>query len=123
MQRQFIRFIVIGVLSTIVNYLFFFILYKYYSVYYILASAIGFLSGVIAGYSLNKSWTFEITTNQDRYFYKYLVVYFTSLLLSVMILKVLVSGFLLSPELANIITIGVTTCTNFLGVKYLVFKS
>jgi putative flippase GtrA len=28
----------------------------------------------------------------------------------------------LSPELANFLAIGITTCTNFIGTKFFVFK-
>ncbi len=122
MKQQFLRFIFIGVLSTIVNYAIFYLLYKFCSIGYILASALGFIVGVLAGYSLNKSWTFNIKKTETKYFYKYFLVYCLSLILSVIILKVLVSRFYFTPEVANIITIGVTTCTNFLGVKLLVFK-
>lgn len=122
MQRQFFKFLVIGVLSTLVNYLCFFILFKYYLIYYLVASALGFIAGVFVGYSLNKTWTFQVSKSSELYLHKYFAVYCISLLLSILILKFMVSTLLFVPELANFVAIGVTTCTNFLGVKFLVFK-
>jgi putative flippase GtrA len=122
-KKQFLKFIVIGVFSTIINYACFYALMKFFSLNYLLASATGFIAGTLAGYGLNKSWTFGVSNSQDKYIFKYFLVYCISLILSVIVLKGLVSLLLMKPELANVIVIGMTTCTNFLGVKFLVFKS
>lgn len=121
-KQQFLKFIVIGVLSTIVNYSVFYILYEFLTLHYIAASALGFISGVIFGYELNKNWTFAVQKESSRYFYTYFLVYLFSLVLGLMFLEFLVSGLGIIPELANFLTIGLTTCTNFVGIKFWVFK-
>ena len=122
LQKQFFKFLVIGVLSTLVNYLCFYVLFKHYLVYYLFSSALGFVAGVFVGYGLNKTWTFQVSKSSERYLHKYFAVYCISLLISILILKFMVSTLMFVPELANFVAIGVTTCTNFLGVKFLVFK-
>ena len=121
-KKQFLKFIVIGVFSTIINYGCFYFLIKVVDINYLTASATGFIAGTLAGYGLNKTWTFGVTNSQDKYIFKYFLVYCISLILSVILLKGLVTMLLIKPEYANVIVIGMTTCTNFLGVKFLVFK-
>lgn len=123
LKKQFVRFIIIGVFSTVVNYLAFYLLFHQASFNYMLASAFGFILGVVVGYSLNKYWTFEVGRDaQDQFVYKYGAVYLASLLLGLLFLKFLVGSLDLPPDFANFVTIGLTTCTNFIGVKYFVFK-
>lgn len=121
-KKQFLRFIIIGCSSTFVNYSIFFILFEYFSIYYIIASGTGFVSGVFFGYGFNKSWTFEIKKKTKSYILKYFTIYAFSLFLGLGILKLLVEVFGIIPEIANILTIGVTTIVNFSGVKFWVFK-
>lgn len=123
MKQQFLRFIVVGLLSTAVSYGVFFVVLHYFYLHYIASSALGFFSGVIVGFFCNKSWTFEASEQGHRdIIVKYFLVYLASLVIGMICLKILVDYFHLSPELANFLIIGVTTCTNFVGVKFLVFK-
>ncbi len=54
------RFLIVGALSTVVNYSVFYGLILL-GIDYIPAAAGGFLIGVAVGYSLNKSWTFGVS--------------------------------------------------------------
>ena len=121
-KQQFLKFITIGVLSTIVNYTIFYALYRFLAVDYVVASGIGFVSGVFAGYGLNKNWTFGVKEKAKQYVYKYYIVYIVSLFLGLGFLEFLVVVLGIIPELANALTIILTTCTNFIGVKFWVFK-
>lgn len=120
--KQFSKFVVVGVLSTIVNYSCFWILLDYLHLNYLLASGSGFMIGVFAGYGLNKSWTFGQKQEVVNQVTKYYGVYLVSLILGLLLLKALTSFWGLEPKIANIIVIGFTTLTNFAGIKCLVFK-
>ncbi len=121
-KKQFAKFIVVGVFSTIVNYSFFYFLYEFLGVYYLTSAASGFIAGVLAGYGFNKKWTFGIKEKAKNYVYKYYIIYVVSLVLSLFVLKFLVSQIGLTPEIANLLTIGFTTITNFIGIKAWVFR-
>jgi len=122
-HNQFIKFVIVGILSTIINYACFYIFLEFLSVYYLVASSIGFISGVFIGYKLNKSWTFSVKESfSKRDVAKYYVVYIISLILSLIFLKITVDFIGINSKIANIIAIGITTCTNFIGTKFLVFK-
>ncbi len=120
---EFLRFIVVGVLSTIVNYGVFYVLLRGFDVSYLIASAAGFLSGVGVGYRLNKSWTYAHQGRSSLALtMKYLAIYAVSLALGLAFLAELVNSLGLDARLANVLTIGLTTMTNFIGTKFWVFR-
>ncbi len=118
---QFIRFCLIGILSTAVNYGLYYALCQWSSLHYLLSSTIGFLSGTFVSYYLNKFWTFEVVEKTTKYLYKYLTVYLCSLFLGLLCLRFLV-GVGVNEKLAGLLIIGVTTAINFLGSKFWIFK-
>ena len=79
---HFIKFCMVGGVSTIINYSMFFGCYHYIGSHYLLSSAVGFCSGVIVGYVLNKIWTFKVDTQSVGQFFGYMGVYVLSLLVS-----------------------------------------
>jgi putative flippase GtrA len=122
-KKQFSKFILVGLLSTTVNYLIFFIALHYFFINYLISSGIGFIAGVFAGFFLNKNWTFDSRFVQTkRIIISYFLVYIFSLALSLVFLKITVGIFHASPEIANLLAICLTTCTNFIGTKFYVFK-
>jgi putative flippase GtrA len=121
-SQQFFKFITIGILGTTLNYLAFLVFYEFLSINYILSSSLGFIIGTVTGYGFNKVWTFGIKCKDTHYAYKYYLVYIISLFLGLALLKFLVAVLNIMPEIANLLTIGLTTCTNFIGTKFWVFK-
>ncbi|MBX9852360.1 MAG: GtrA family protein [Cytophagaceae bacterium] len=120
--QQALRYMAVGLFATLLNYGVFYFLLEFGKVNYLIASGTGFFSGVIAGYFFNRKWTFAHSRSSLGLLIKYNMVYLLSLALSLIILKVAVDYLRISPELGNIFAIGITTCTNFFGLKYLVFK-
>lgn len=121
-KKQFLKFIVMGIFSTIINYVIFYIIFAIFHMNYLLAASLGFVIGVFAGYFLNKNWTFEVKRTSNIQILKYYVVYIASLILSLAFLKITVGWMGISAPMANLFAIGITTCTNFLGTKFLVFQ-
>lgn len=139
-NKQFVKFAIVGAFATIVNYsIFYWILKFYFKSFstppqiiiteniilkdYIIASGIGFISGIFAGFFLNKYWTFRAERGgSKKQFVKYFGVYGISLFLSLLFLDLVVKKGGLDPVIGNILAIGVTTMINFVGVKFFVFK-
>lgn len=120
--KQSFRYLAVGGLATALNYFIFYVLLHFFDVNYLISSASGFIISVMAGYLFNKKWTFNDNNKDLLIVLKYFGMYGFSLLLSLFLLKISVEVFLFSPELGNIFSIVVTTCVNFMGLKYLVFK-
>lgn len=122
-SKQFYRFVVVGAWSTIINYGIFIALLELMDINYLLASAMGFISGVFAGYGFNRKWTFKVEEKKgNAEIIKYYIVYSASLVLSLVFLHGVVDVLGLDPKIANILAVGLTTCTNFIGIKIMVFK-
>jgi putative flippase GtrA len=120
--KQFTKFAAVGLLSTALNYGLFFYSYNLIRLDYIIASALGYIFGLIFGYLLNRNWTYQHRDKHSQTIYKYLTVYIGSLLLGLIALKILVNNYGFDANLANILVIGLSTITNFSGTKFWVFK-
>lgn len=119
---EFGKFIATGIISTIINYAVFYGLYRS-GINYLVSASTGFGAGVIAGYAINKTWTFSGKSGGSTEKIRYAGVYLGSLGISVGFLFLTVDRLGIDPRLANIASIGITTITNFIGTKFLVFKN
>ncbi|KTR03516.1 hypothetical protein NS365_18130 [Aureimonas ureilytica] len=116
------RFLIVGALSTVVNYSVFYGLILL-GIDYIPAAAGGFLIGVAVGYSLNKSWTFGVSApSSPKLVASYWLVYGISLICGLLFIRGLVELLNFDPRIANLAAIVLTTCTNFLGTRFFVFR-
>jgi putative flippase GtrA len=55
---QFVKFGIVGVSNTLLTFIVYTVLLKVFGVWYIAASAIGFIVGATNGFLLNRRWTF-----------------------------------------------------------------
>jgi putative flippase GtrA len=122
MTKTFTRFIIIGLVSTAINYATFYALYALNIMHYAPASAIGYCTGLVVGYFFNKAWTFEVSQHSVGGITKYISTYMASLVLGLGILTILVDTIGLPAWFSNILVIGVTTITNYCGLKFWAFK-
>lgn len=116
------KFLIIGGVSTLINYGVFFLLFEYVRLNHIVSASIGYLTGLVFGYFFNRTWTFKSENNsKKKEFGSYFFVYMISLILSMSLLELLVKlG--IDPRLGNIAAIALSTISNFIGCKFLVFK-
>ena len=122
-SKQFLRFCLVGLESTILNYWLFLILFLFLGVNYLIAGGIGFVSGTAFGYVFNKIYSFQSGRKDSIAFPIYLAVYSFSLVFTIFSLKVLVDFFGINPLISNLITISITTIMNFFGTKIFAFKN
>ncbi|MGK9041949.1 GtrA family protein [Rhizobium sp. SA279] len=117
------KFLIVGGISTLVNYSVYALLFTVFGYTYSIAFVAGFLSGVAFGYYFNKRWAFgKQEASSIRLLLSYFVVYALSMIAGILVLKFLVTGMQVHPLIANFFTIVLTTCTNFVGLRYLVFR-
>ncbi len=121
LEKQFIKFIIIGCKSTLINYCLYFILYKTtYNI--ILASTSAYLAGNVNSFIFGKKWVFKNSAIKNNFiFIKFLMVYlFGGYLFSTTTNYLSISG--IDHRLAWLLGIIICTVNNFLGSKYIVFK-
>ena len=97
------KFSIVGILSTVFNYGVFVFFYKIVNFHYMLSSIIGYVSGLLLGYQINKNWTFIDQIDKSKiYIVSYITVYVVSLVSSQISLLYLVEILLIKPLYANI---------------------
>jgi len=121
--KQFLKFCLVGLESTILNYLFFIIFLYFILLSYTLSFAIGFITGTLFGFVFNKLWSFESERNPSKEIVVYFVVYLISLFLGMLCLRILVNQLDMKPIIANIPVLAITTLINFFGTKILAFNN
>jgi len=120
LSKQIILFLIVGTISTIISYTTFIVALRLLNLHYLVANICGFILSIGFNYHCNKRWTFG-SKSKNR-FPQYFFLYFFSLILSSILLKIFVEYFGIIPEVANILTIALITFSNFCGVKFFVFN-
>lgn len=122
-SRPVFKFLIVGGASTLVNYCIYVFLFSILGYPYSVAFVAGFLSGVAFGYCFNKRWAFgKQEASNFRSVFGYFLIYAISLVSGILFLEFLVMGLHINPLIANFFTIALTTCANFIGLRYLVFR-
>ena len=62
--KQLIRFGIVGVIATIIDYVILYLLTEYLDVYYLMSSTISFIISLIVNYLLSIYWVFAVKKKQ-----------------------------------------------------------
>jgi putative flippase GtrA len=121
-MAQFIKFAIVGVLNSAIQYLVFLFLFSLTGSPYLLASIIGYLAGMINSYILNRRWTFG-SRNQKLFteLSRFVAVNLVSLGVNLGLLYLLVSTGVMIPQWAQVVAIVGSTLVNFVLNKVWTF--
>jgi putative flippase GtrA len=111
---QFIKFAVVGLLNSAIQYSVFLLLFSLIGTQYLLASVIGYVAGMTNSYVLNRRWTFgsrnqQLLTELSRF----VAVNLISLGANLGLLFLLVSTGVMVPQWAQVLAITGSTLVNF----------
>ncbi|GIW66726.1 MAG: dolichol monophosphate mannose synthase [Candidatus Parcubacteria bacterium] len=120
LAKRFIKFIIVGTLGTIINLLFFYLLVKHLSIWYILSAIISFFIAVTNNYLLNQKWTFAGSVQSS--YLKFVLVSLGGLIVNLIILFLLVEYLRINYLLSQLIAIGLASIFNFYQSQRFVFK-
>ncbi|MGQ9473519.1 MAG: GtrA family protein [Candidatus Caldatribacteriaceae bacterium] len=119
---QLVKFSLVGVVNTLVDFGVFFFLHGYLRIFYVFAQVISYSCGMINSYFLNKFWTFQ--SKKKIHFgeiSRFVMINFSSLSVSLFILYVVRDrGGWGVAESKILATLG-SLFVNFLGNKLWVF--
>ena len=122
MHLEFGKFVIVGIMNTTINYGVFVLLLLALNLVYFVAGAIGFLSGAISGYFLNRVWTFKSNVPIAAGFLKYFIIQLFCLGAHIAT-QIGVTEILGVPEIFFQLTgITVTTFMNFFISRAIVFN-
>ena len=119
--KQFFLFCMNGVVNTLVNFTVFIIALKVFVLPALIAGGLGFFSGALVGYTLNRRFTFKSTVKYSKGAALYFSVQLFCLTIHLSVMYFCINVSLLTPIVAQIVGIAVTTFLNFFLVRLLVF--
>ena len=123
MNQQFLRFLIVGCSTVLVDYLCYTALLEYSSLDVSYSKGLAFCFGAAYAYFLNRAFTFKVT-------YTHSVICFSLLYLSMLALNIASNSFVVNAlsgktyniEIAFFVATTISATGNFLGMKYFVFK-
>jgi putative flippase GtrA len=119
---QFLKFGIVGVSNTLLTFIVYTFLLKVFGVWYIAASAIGFVVGAVNGFLLNRRWTFAEHVGDALTPVRWAVVQGGGLGINLVLLYVLVHDARLDKLLAQALATVVVTVTTFLVNRAWTFR-
>jgi putative flippase GtrA len=119
---QFVKFGTVGVSNTLLTFLVYTLLLKVFGVWYLAASAIGFLVGAINGFLLNRRWTFKEHVGDALTPVRWGVVQGCGLGLNEALLYLLVDGARVDKLLGQAFATAVVTVLTFLANRAWTFR-
>lgn len=119
----FFRFLIVGLLASIINLLCFYILFYKLNVYETLSYSISYVLGVVIGFIFNKRWSFNYKKESNKaLFSKYLIVYTFNLFVGMGIFELVLIMSNIEELLVQAIVIIITAVSNFIGLRKFVFR-
>lgn len=121
--KQFIKFGLVGVMNTMIDYTIYAALFYVVHVHYLLANIISFSVAVSNSYILNRRWTFRSDHPAWRTeAAKFIVVNIIGLGLSEILLFLQVDHLHISKLLAKLFAIVVVLFWNYVGTRFWAFR-
>lgn len=121
---ELFRFGSVGVINTLIDFTVFTFLTYALGINVSLSQAIGYSSGVMNSFIMNKSWTFkqEQQNKPIKQFISFIIINLISLGISSLMINVLVNSAGISILISKILVTLVTQGVNYVGYKLVVFK-
>ena len=122
LRKQFIKFVIVGIINTSISFVTFFLLTKFFLINDKIANIISYIVGVINSFILNKLWTFEskiFSFKELLLFGFFFLISFGLQILTYTLLKDKLHIYIYFSYFLGMI---VYTLTNFLLNKFITFK-
>jgi putative flippase GtrA len=119
---QLLKFLVVGVLNTALQYVVFILLYGIGGINYLVASAVGYCLGMVNSYFLNRQWTFASVNDQILVeAMRFVAVNLVALGTNTGLLFLLVSVQSMQPQVAQLWAIVGSVTVNFVLNRFWTF--
>lgn len=119
--QQLIRFNLVGILNTLLDFSLFFLLNSM-GVTYLIAQTCSYSCGIANSYFFNKYWTFRVVGITTAEVLRFAVISLTALAVSVLLVYLFHSLLHLSLLSAKTAATLITMLISFCGTKFWVFK-
>jgi putative flippase GtrA len=119
---EFVRFCVVGVLNTAVDFGIYYLATRFFGVFYLLANVLAFMFSATNSYVLNRIFTFKSKGGKKAEYLRFMLVLCSGLLISESMLAVFSGLFGLNDLFVKAAAIGVVLFWNFFGSKFFAFR-
>lgn len=119
--QKAIKFSIVGLSNTLISYLVFLILFKYFNIVYLLSSVFAYFAGLLNGYFWNLSWTFK-EKHSNKILLKFLVVNIISILSKLLLIYFMVENLDYNEFIAELVAMSSVIALNFLGNNFWTFR-
>ncbi len=122
LAAQFVKFGIVGVSNTLITFAVYTLLLKVFGVWYLAASAIGFIVGATNGFLWNRRWTFREHVGDALTPVRWFVVQGCGLALNLGLVYVFVHDAALDKLLAQACATAVVTVLTFFANRAWTFR-
>jgi putative flippase GtrA len=119
---QFVKFGIVGISNTLLTFVVYTVLLKVFGVWYLAASAVGFIAGATNGFLLNRRWTFREHVGDALTPVRWAVVQGCGLAINEGLLFVFVHEARLDKLLSQAFATAVVTVTTFIANRSWTFR-
>jgi len=123
-----IKFLIVGVINTLVGTVIMFTFYNLFGLNYWISSATNYIVGSIFSYLLNKYWTFKNKNKSFKIIIKFIInisiCYLLAYGIAKPLIKIALSGTMekLQENVAMLVGIILFTILNYFGQRFFAFK-
>ncbi len=121
LNNSLLKFLVVGVLNTLLSILIIFALKYFYAFSDIIANFTGYVTGLICSFILNKKWTFNHGGQLLITFAKFALTFVVAYTVNIMcVLLLIILG--INAYFSHLIVMPIYTILFYIGSKFFVFK-
>ena len=119
---QFLRYLLVGGFSFLLEYGLFYVLWQIFSVHYLLANSIVYGSVSLINFLLNRTWTFNSSGQLKRQLFLYIALVVFNFFASNGLLYSLTGLLLIEPLISKVIVMCLLVSWNFVIYKKVIYK-
>ena len=118
---QIFKFVIVGGIATIIDWLVYYILFNYLNMNPLIANIFSFAVSVVYNYTASIKWIFEVDKNKSKkkIFAEFIVLSIVGLLLTEILLAVFINSMKMTEMLSKIIATAIVMVFNFITRKIL----
>lgn len=119
--KEIVSYVFVGGMTTLVNYVVYFILLKIHS-HWLIANSISWIFAVLFAYYTNKRYVFKSTNNIKKEFISFILLRFMTLLIENICLYLLIDLLNLQSMISKVCVSFITILSNYILCKFKIFK-
>lgn len=117
--NQIFKFVIVGGIATLIDWIIYFILYNWFNIHPLLANIFSFSISVIYNYIASVRWVFNVDKNKSkqRMFFEFIILSIIGLLLTELFLYLFITLLNMNEMVSKIIATAIVMVFNFVTRK------